>query len=69
LDAVYVTSLRAVEKWTAAIDGEHSKLVDFPRFGRPYGTGKVDAVRVLMEGERYLPLKTTDRRWASTTRL
>jgi hypothetical protein len=46
-----VITLRAAEKWTAAFDGGLTAPPDLPRFGRPRDTGKVDAVRALIEGE------------------
>jgi hypothetical protein len=49
-----VTSLRAVEMSTSAFDDGRTELVDLSRFGRPYDTGTVDAVRGLIEDERHL---------------
>jgi hypothetical protein len=46
-----VISLRAVENWTATFDGAGTELADLPRSGRPHDTGKVDAVRALIEGD------------------
>jgi hypothetical protein len=52
-----VSSLRPVEKWTAAFDGGPTDLVNFPRSGRLRETGTVDAVHALIEDERYLSQK------------
>jgi hypothetical protein len=48
---------RPFEKWVAAFDGWRTELDYLPGYGRPGGTGKVDAVRALIEGERYLSRK------------
>jgi hypothetical protein len=47
-----VSTLRAVEEWTAAFDGEHTEPADLPWSARPRDTGKVDAVRALIEEHR-----------------
>jgi transposase len=57
LEKVYgkdVVSLRAVEKWTATFDGGGTELADLPRSGRPRDTGKVNTVRVLIEGDGHI---------------
>jgi hypothetical protein len=52
-----VITLRAIEKWTAAVERGRTELADLPRSGKPGDTGKVEAVRALIKGEEYLSLK------------
>jgi hypothetical protein len=54
-----VIRLRAVKNWTTAFDGECTELVDSPRSVRRRDTGKVDAVRAMIDGEGYLSQKKT----------
>jgi hypothetical protein len=49
-----VITLRAVEKWTAAFEGEPTDLADLPRSGRPRDTGNVGAGPALIKCEGYL---------------
>jgi hypothetical protein len=54
LEEVYgkdAISLRSVEKWAAAFDGERTEFADFPSSRRPRDTGRVDAALALIEGE------------------
>jgi hypothetical protein len=60
LEEVYgkdVITLRTIKKWTATVEGRHTDLADWPRSGRPHDTGKVDAIRALVESEGYLSQK------------
>jgi predicted XRE-type DNA-binding protein len=60
LEEVYgkdVATLRPVEKWTAAFDDGPTGLADLSRSGRPRDTGKVGAVRALIESEGNLSQK------------
>jgi hypothetical protein len=60
LEEVYgkdAISPESVEKWTAAFDGGRTEIVDLPRFGRPYDTGKVKAASVLIKDEGHLSQK------------
>jgi hypothetical protein len=50
--------LRACKKRIAAFDGPRTEFADLPRSRRSHDTGKVDAVRALIEGEGYLSQKT-----------
>jgi hypothetical protein len=49
--------LRAVEKRTPAFTGGCTEFADLPRSGKPHDTGKVGAVRALIEGEGYVSQK------------
>jgi hypothetical protein len=59
-DQVYgrdVITLRTIQKWTAAFESGCTDLVDLARSGVPRDTGKVDAVRALVESEGCLSQK------------
>jgi hypothetical protein len=51
VDCNDVITLSIIEKWTTAFETGRSDLADLPRYERPRDTGKVDAVRALVESE------------------
>jgi hypothetical protein len=44
-----VVSLQTAEKWTTVFDGGRADPIDLLRFGMLLDTGKVDALRALIE--------------------
>jgi histone-lysine N-methyltransferase SETMAR len=57
VESTDVITLRTIETWTAAFDGDRIDLADLPRSGSSRDTANIDAVRAPIESEESLSQK------------